>query len=160
MARNPFPLLRVWPEYASSGIWAPPDPLGLHVGQMVDYEDLELPKNLVARFSDWQRRYDFEVDPHSPDEELTPEWWSVFVGEQISLARALFLEIGGRIQWEAKGYIWTVGQCVPDVDHAPSQQGYQVFLSRIAQAYQQVPLEEGMVEIERICTEVRAKHGS
>ncbi|KJV08977.1 hypothetical protein VZ95_14320, partial [Elstera litoralis] len=61
-------------------------------------------------------------------------------------------------QWEAKGYIWTIGRCVPDVDHAHSHQRYEAFLSQIAQAYKQVPLEEGMAEIERICAEVRTKH--
>ena len=46
--------LRVWPEWCSSGIWAPPYPGSRVAGGMVDYQYLPLPSELVERFKTWQ----------------------------------------------------------------------------------------------------------
>jgi len=51
-------ILRVWPEWCSSGIWAPPYPGSRAAGGMVDYQYLPLPAELVERFKAWQAEYD------------------------------------------------------------------------------------------------------
>jgi len=113
MARERFPLLRVWPEFCSSGIWAPPSPVSQQVGPMVDYDLLDLPPELAARFQAWQDKFDENVNP--PDSP-PDEWWTEFEREQVKLATALQAAVGGRVQYELGGRVWTVGQDGPDAD--------------------------------------------
>ena len=54
--------VRVWAEWGSSGIWAPPYPGSRVAGGMLDYESLELPPDLVSRFTKWQDQY-WEAEP-------------------------------------------------------------------------------------------------
>jgi hypothetical protein len=58
--------LRVWPEWCSSGIWAPPYPGSRRAGGMVDYEYLPLPEELVVRFKAWQAEFD-DHEPWAPE---------------------------------------------------------------------------------------------
>ena len=46
--------LRVWPEWCSSGIWAPPYPGSRTVGGVVDHQYLPLAAELVQQFEAWQ----------------------------------------------------------------------------------------------------------
>lgn len=62
MTREKFDCLRVWPEWESSGIWAPGNSESLRVGPMVDYDQLDLPSELAARFEAWQVSFDV-MDP-------------------------------------------------------------------------------------------------
>ena len=58
--------LRVWPEWCSSGIWAPPYPGSRRAGGMADYEHLPLPEELVVRFKAWQAEFD-DHEPWAPE---------------------------------------------------------------------------------------------
>lgn len=75
--------LRVWPEWYSSGICAPPYPGSRAAGSMVDYQYLPLPAELVERFKAWQA----EFDEGQPDEPVAdPEG---FTARAEGLARDL-----------------------------------------------------------------------
>jgi hypothetical protein len=50
--------VRVWPEWGSSGIWAPPYPGSRAAGGMIDYDYFPLPEKLVEDFKAWQAEYD------------------------------------------------------------------------------------------------------
>jgi hypothetical protein len=65
--------LRVWPEWCSSGIWAPPYPGSRAAGGMVDYKHLPLPDDLVERFNAWQAEFDAgsQGDPMLDPERFT-----------------------------------------------------------------------------------------
>ena len=58
--------LRVWPEWGSSGIWAPPYPGSRAAGGMVDYQYVPLSTELVERFKAWQSDYDAH-EPWAPE---------------------------------------------------------------------------------------------
>lgn len=119
MSRTHFPILRVWPQDGSSGIWAPADPMSRPVAKMISYDDLALSEGLAARFSAWQARYDAEYVPEgSDDTQVRPpeEWWEGIRREQKELAWALYGEVGGRIQFDTGDQIWTVGKTKPDAD--------------------------------------------
>ncbi len=59
--------VRVWAEWSSSGIWAPPYPGSRGVGPMLDYAEFDLPPDLVARFTAWQGQY-WEAQPWIDDD--------------------------------------------------------------------------------------------
>lgn len=77
-------LLRVWPEFGSTGIWMPPNPSENNMGQMVTYESLELPSELAEAFIQWQERYN---DRPLPDDGTFD--WGSFNQEGLELAKAL-----------------------------------------------------------------------
>jgi hypothetical protein len=113
MTREKFDCLRVWPEWESSGIWAPIDPESLLVGPMVDYDELDLPPELVARFEAWQARFD-AMTP-GDDTSFPEPSWEVFHAEQQELAHALHAVVGGLVQWEIGGIAHTAGEDGPGV---------------------------------------------
>ena len=87
--------LRVWPEWSSSGIWAPPYPGSRVAGGMVDYARLPLPPELIERFKVWQG----EFDSHEP---WAPEKfdWDRHAATADGLARDLKQCVGSRIYVE------------------------------------------------------------
>lgn len=113
MTREKFDWLRVWPDWGSSGIWAPPHPEGMLVGLMVDYDQLELPAELVSRFVAWQSKFD-AMDPEDSGSFPEPSW-DAFHSEQRELAHALHAMVGGVVQWEIDGIAYTVTQEGPGV---------------------------------------------
>jgi hypothetical protein len=89
--------LRVWPEWCSSGIWAPPYPGSRRAGGMVDYQYLPLPSDLVERFKAWQAMY----DDSPPGGRIEPDWNS-FHEVADGLARDLKQCVGPRIYVERR----------------------------------------------------------
>ena len=87
--------LRVWPEWCSSGIWAPPYPGSRRSGGMVDYQYLPIPADVVARFQEWQAEYD--NSPPCGPVELD---WDSFSKTAEELARDLKRCVGPRIYVE------------------------------------------------------------
>lgn len=77
-------LLRVWPEFGSTGIWMPPNPSENNMGQMVTYESLEFPSELAEAFMQWQERYN---DRPLPDDGTFD--WGSFNKEGLELAKEL-----------------------------------------------------------------------
>ena len=77
-------LLRVWPEFESTGIWMPPNPSENNMGQMMTYESLELPNELADAFMQWQERYS---DRPLPDDGTFD--WEAFDKEGLELAKEL-----------------------------------------------------------------------
>jgi len=59
--------VRVWPEWSSSGIWAPPYPGSRAAGGMIDYDYFKLPEELIRSFKLWQAGYD-ESGPWATEE--------------------------------------------------------------------------------------------
>ena len=86
--------LRVWPEWYSSGIWAPPYPGSRVAGGMVDYRNLPLSAGLVERFKTWQAEFD-EVHPGDPVSDSEG-----FTQRAEELARDLKRHVGPRIYVE------------------------------------------------------------
>ena len=87
--------LRVWPEWGSSGIWAPPYPGSRRAGGMVDYEDLPIPEELVVRFKAWQS----ELDNSPPGGSVELDW-NRFSATGEDLAHDLKRCVGSRIYVE------------------------------------------------------------
>ena len=58
--------VRVWREWGSSGIWAPPYPGSRGAGRMISYDYFDLPPELVGRFKNWQAEYD-DHQPWAPE---------------------------------------------------------------------------------------------
>jgi hypothetical protein len=58
--------VRVWPEWGSSGIWAPPYPGSRSAGGMIGYDYFNLPPDLIARFENWQAEFD-DHHPWAPE---------------------------------------------------------------------------------------------
>lgn len=77
-------LLRVWPEFGSSGIWMPPNLSENNMGYMINYESLELSNKLVDAFTQWQERYN---DRPLPDDGTFD--WESFNKEGLELAKEL-----------------------------------------------------------------------
>jgi hypothetical protein len=112
--------LRVWPEWCSSGIWAPPYPGSRRAGGMVDYQYLPLPADLVERFKAWQGDY----DEGSPGEPVADPERFTETGE--GLARDLKRCVGPRIYVEFRELVevlidGTTRSCrpllgLPDID--------------------------------------------
>ena len=88
-------LLRVWPEWCSSGIWSLPYPGSRRAGGMVDYQYLPLPGDLVDRFKAWQAEYD-----NSPPGGPVELDWDRFSQTAEGLARDLKRCVGPRIYVE------------------------------------------------------------
>ena len=87
--------LRVWPEWGSSGIWAPPYPGSRAAGGTVDYPYLPLATELVERFKAWQADY----DNHEP---WAPEKFDWHRHAEIGggLARDLKISVGASVYVE------------------------------------------------------------
>lgn len=117
--RKKYPVIRVWPEWYSSGIWAPPFPASQTVGPMLDYDQLDLPPELVTRFEDWQGRFD-DMRPEDSNSSPQPSW-EAFQAEKRELAHALHALIGGCVQWEEDGLIRTVGEDGPGLIPVPRE---------------------------------------
>src|SRR5471030_1200529 len=86
--------LRVWPEWYSSGIWAPPYPGSRTSGGMVDYQYLPVTADLVDRFKAWQAEFD---EGHPGEPVADPEG---FTTRAEGLARDLKRCVGPRIYVE------------------------------------------------------------
>lgn len=86
--------LRVWPEWYSSGIWAPPYPGSRTVGGMVDYKYLPLSAELIDRFKAWQAEFD---EGHPGEPVADPEG---FTKRAEGLARELKRCVGIRVYVE------------------------------------------------------------
>jgi hypothetical protein len=91
--------LRVWPEWYSSGIWAPPYPGSRAAGGMVDYRHLPLRADLVERFKAWQAEFD---EGHPGDPVADPEG---FTKRAEDLARDLRRCVGPRVYVEFRELI-------------------------------------------------------
>lgn len=89
--------VRVWPEWGSSGIWAPPYPGSRAAGGMIDYPYLDLPSDLVARFKEWQAEYD-DHEPWAPEKFD----WHRHAQTADELARDLKLVLGSAIYLERR----------------------------------------------------------
>jgi hypothetical protein len=92
--------LRVWPEWGSSGIWAPPYPGSRRAGGMVDYQYLPLPADLMERFKAWQAEFD-DHEPWAPEEFD----WDQHARVADGLARDLKQCVGPRIYVEHRELI-------------------------------------------------------
>lgn len=88
-------ILRVWPDWCSSGIWVPPYPGSLASGGMLDYQYLPLPEELVERFKAWQADYD--NSPPGGPVDLDDEHFHATADE---LARDLKRHVGSRVYVE------------------------------------------------------------
>ena len=77
-------LLRVWPEFGSTGIWMPPIACEPPAGTNVSYKSLELPNDLVDAFTQWQERYN---DRPLPDDGTFD--WESFNKEGLVLSKKL-----------------------------------------------------------------------
>ena len=77
-------LLRVWPEFESTGIWMPPNPSENNMGQMMTYESLELPNELADAFMQWQEHYN---DRPLPDDGTFD--WEALHKEGLVLSKKL-----------------------------------------------------------------------
>lgn len=77
-------LLRVWPEFGSTGIWMPPNPSDDIMGPMITYESLELSHDLADSFTQWQECYN---DRPLPDDGTFD--WKSFNKEGLQLAKEL-----------------------------------------------------------------------
>jgi hypothetical protein len=87
--------VRVWPEWGSSGIWAPPYPGSRAAGGMIGYEYFKLPRDLVGRFEIWQA----DFDEHGL-EEIEAFDWDRHAQTADALARDLKAVLGPRIYVE------------------------------------------------------------
>jgi hypothetical protein len=87
--------LRVCPEWCSSGIWWVPYPGSRRAGEMVDYQHLLLPMDLVDRFKAWQA--EFDSSPPCGPVELD---WDRFSETAEGLARDPKRCVGPRIYVE------------------------------------------------------------
>jgi len=87
--------VRVWPEWGSSGIWAPPYPGSRAAGGMIGYDYFKLPQELVERFKLWQAEYD-EHEPWAPEKFDWASHWRT--GD--ALARSLKAALGPDIYVE------------------------------------------------------------
>ncbi len=96
--------LRVWPEWYSSGIWAPPYPGSRRSGGMVEYARLPLSDRLIARFKAWQD--EFNTSPPFGSQELD---WTHFSQTAEELARDLKRAVGPRVYVEWKELIEVLG---------------------------------------------------
>lgn len=92
-------LLRVWPEFGSSGIWMPPEAGGQLVGPNVSYESLELPIDLINDFTAWQ---DIYSNQNIPDDDTID--WDTFDATGLELAKRLkvylFNKADVEYEWE------------------------------------------------------------
>jgi hypothetical protein len=93
-------MLRVWPEWCSSGIWSPPYPGSRSAGGMVDYQNLPLRADLVGRFEAWQAVYDESPPCGSVDLD-----WDDFNRVGMELARELKRSLGPRVYVEYRQLI-------------------------------------------------------
>lgn len=119
MVPQRFPVVRVWPQEGSTGIWVPGDPLGRVANLMLSYDALELPHRLVGRFVAWQTRFDQDYVPEDDCvSDPARQFWHELRREQAELARLLHHQIGGSVQWDDGQRIWTVGKTKPDTDFA------------------------------------------
>jgi hypothetical protein len=87
--------VRVWPEWCSSGIWAPQYPGSRTVGPMLDYDQLDLPVELVARFKAWQADFNAH-DPGGPFD------WDGISQTAHALAQDLKAVLGPKIYVEQR----------------------------------------------------------
>lgn len=81
-------LLRVWPEFESTGIWMPPIAGEPPAGKNVSYASLNLPDDLVDAFTQWQECYN---DRPLPDDGTFD--WEAFGKEGLKLAKWLKQEL-------------------------------------------------------------------
>lgn len=92
-------LLRVWPEFGSTGIWMPPKAGGQLVGPNVSYESLELPIDLINDFIAWQ---DIYSNQKFPDDDTID--WEAFGATGLELAKRLkihlFYKADVEYEWE------------------------------------------------------------
>lgn len=92
--------LRVWPEWSSSGIWAPPYPGSRVAGKMVNWPSLSLPTDMVERFRAWQNDFDGH-EPWAPEKFD----WDAHAAIGDGLARQLKQHVGSRIYVEHRELI-------------------------------------------------------
>ncbi len=125
---HPYGILRLDPEFGSSGIWNPPNPASMVSGPMIDYDLLDLPDELVVRLKAWQQRYEDGFDPGSADPTLhnpPDEFWDSLKAEAKKLAHGLYEAVGGRVQYYSGGGLWSVGKNEPDATNEELQADYE-----------------------------------
>lgn len=128
VCNHPYGILRLDPEFGSSGIWNPPNPASMVSGPMIDYDLLDLPDGLVFRLKAWQQRYEDGFVPGSADSNLHDppgEFWDSLHAEEKLLAHALYEAVGGRVQYYGDGGIWSVGKNKPDATNEELQADYE-----------------------------------
>ncbi len=87
--------VRVWPEWASSGIWSPPYPGSRAAGGMLGYELIELKIDLISQFELWQAEFD-RHDPVEPDSFD----WNRHAQSGLALSRELKAAVGRSVYVE------------------------------------------------------------
>lgn len=94
-------LLRVWPEFESTGIWIPPIAGEPPAGVNISYESLDLPDDLAEAFTQWQERYS---DRPLPDDGTFD--WEAFGEEGLSLAKQLKIHLFYKadVEYEFDGF--------------------------------------------------------
>jgi hypothetical protein len=90
--------VRIWPEWCSSGIWAPPYPGSRRADGMIDYDYFQLPANLVARLKAWQAEFD-DHEPWAPEKFD----WDHYSRTEEALAVDLKAVLGPNIYVEHRG---------------------------------------------------------
>ena len=141
-ATHPYGILRLMPEFSSSGIWTPPSPRSNLCGPMIDYDLLDLPEDLVTRLEAWQARFEEGFDPGSADPALNnppPEFWDALSAEEKSLAHELHEAVGGQVQYYGEGGIWSVGGTEPDATTEELQAEYEERLAEMQRKFREKP---------------------
>lgn len=93
-------LLRVWPEYGSTGIWMPTEAGGQLAGPNVSYESLNLPDDLKNDFIEWQ---DIFTNQRLPEDDTID--WDAFGAKGLELAKCLKIHLfyKAHIEYEWEG---------------------------------------------------------
>lgn len=89
-ATDELRLLRVWPEWGSSGIWSLDEACQAAAGRMVPYAMLDVPFALIRRIAKWQQAF----DEGKPEFERSQEAGAWLRAEQRELAVALQAALG------------------------------------------------------------------
>ena len=90
-------LLRVWPEWGSSGIWVLDTPFQATAGGMADHDILNLPQELAARFDRWIE-WLWDAMPDMPTAAAFD--WTAFEAEGRQLAVELKKFLGPEVRVE------------------------------------------------------------
>ncbi len=81
------PIVRVWPEWCSTGLWNPPFLDSEAVGPNLGFDDL--PEDFAAKLAAWQDLHDAQRPEAFPDEV-----WDTLTAEGINLAITLSSLLG------------------------------------------------------------------
>ncbi|MGD9503032.1 MAG: hypothetical protein AB7V40_11175 [Methyloceanibacter sp.] len=89
-------LIRLWPEWTSSGLWFPLDCGNPAVCGMIHEDDLEISDELKRRLVDWHTHW----DKQDPSAIFTDGSQPAFLAEGLEVARLLSKELGSGVAVE------------------------------------------------------------